>query len=54
VEFGFSVLVMAVMSSVAGVLIDRGVSPFGLAGLTGVVLLAPGALWLWALRIWRR
>jgi MFS family permease len=54
VEFGFSVLVMAVMSSVAGVLIDRGVSPFGLAGLTGVVLLAPGAVWLWALRIWRR
>jgi MFS family permease len=53
VEFGFSVAMMAVMSSAAGVLIDRGVSPFGLAALTGAVMLIPAVAWLWALRLWR-
>jgi hypothetical protein len=53
VEFGFSVAMMAVMSSSAGVLIDRGVSPFGLAALTGAVMLIPAVAWLWALRLWR-
>lgn len=53
VEFGFSVAMMAVMSSSAGVLIDKGVSPFGLAAVTGTVLLIPAVAWLWALRLWR-
>ena len=53
VEFGFSVAMMAVMSSTAGVLIDRGVSPFGLAAVTGAVMLIPAMVWLWALRLWR-
>ena len=53
VEFGFSVAMMAVMSSTAGVLIDSGVSPFGLAAATGAVMLIPGVAWLWALRLWR-
>lgn len=53
VEFGFSVAMMAVMSSTAGVLIDRGVSPFGLAAVTGAVMVIPAVAWLWALRLWR-
>jgi hypothetical protein len=44
---------MAVMSSSAGVLIDRDVSPFGLAAVTGAVMLIPAVAWLWALRLWR-
>jgi MFS family permease len=54
VEFGMSVAMMAVMSSSAGVLIDKGVSPFGLAALTGGVMILPALAWLWALRLWRR
>lgn len=53
VEFGFSVAMMAVMSSSAGVLIDQGMSPFGLAAVTGAVMLLPAAAWLYALRLWR-
>jgi len=53
VEFGFSVAMMAVMSTSAGVLIDRGISPFGLAAVTGVVMLIPAVAWWWALRLWR-
>lgn len=54
VEFGFSVLTMAIMSSTAGVLIDGGTSPFGLAAVTGAVLLLPAVAWLFALRLWRK
>ena len=53
VEFGFSVAMMAVMSSTAGVLIDQGISPFGLAAVTGAVMLIPAFVWLFALRLWR-
>jgi MFS family permease len=53
VEFGFSVATMALMSSTAGVLIDKGMSPFGLAAVTGAVMLIPAVAWLWALRLWR-
>ena len=53
VEFGFSVAMMALMSTSAGVLIDKGVSPFGLAAVTGAVMLIPAAAWWWALRLWR-
>ena len=53
VEFGFSVAMMAVMSSSAGVLIDQGMSPFGLAAVTGAVMLIPAVAWLYALRLWQ-
>ena len=53
VEFGFSVAMMAVMSTSAGILIDQGVSPFGLAAITGAVMLIPAVAWLFALRLWR-
>lgn len=53
VEFGFSVAMMAVMSSSAGILIDRGTSPFGLAAITGAVMLIPAIAWAFALRLWR-
>jgi len=53
VEFGFSVLMMSVMSSGAGALIDRGASPFDAAAMTGIVMLIPAAAWLFALRLWR-
>ncbi|MBI2688074.1 MAG: MFS transporter [Acidobacteria bacterium] len=53
VEFGFSVAMMAVMSTAAGALIDRGVSPFELAAFTGAVMVIPALAWLYALRLWR-
>lgn len=54
VEFGFSVLMMAVTSSSAGVLVDGGVSPFDLSAVTGAALLAPTVIWCYALRLWKR
>ena len=51
VEFGFSV---AMRSNTAGMLIDRGISAFGLAAVTGPVMLIPAVAWLWALRLWRQ
>jgi len=53
VEFGFSVFMMSIMSSSAGAMIDRDVSPFGLAAVTGAVMLIPAMGWLAALRLWR-
>ena len=41
------------MSASAGILIDQGVSPFGLAAITGAVMLIPAVAWLLALRLWR-
>ncbi|HEU0120956.1 MAG TPA: MFS transporter [Bryobacteraceae bacterium] len=53
VEFGFSVLMMSIMSTAAGTLIDQGMSPFGLAAVTGAVMLIPAIAWTFALRLWR-
>jgi len=53
VEFGFSVLNMAIMSTAAGAMIDRGATAFDVAALTGLVMLIPAVAWLFALRLWR-
>jgi MFS family permease len=53
VEFGFSVLTMTLMSSLSAILIDHGMSTFGVATVTGLVMLIPAVLWSFALRLWR-
>ncbi|HEV2689904.1 MAG TPA: MFS transporter, partial [Bryobacteraceae bacterium] len=53
-EWAFSVVAMSASSYSAGVLIDRGWSAWGVASLTGVVMLVPALLWGLTLVSWRR
>lgn len=52
-EFAFTMLILAIVSFVAGRLVDAGVAVRTLAIATGVSLLVPAAAWLVAGRAWR-
>jgi hypothetical protein len=52
-EFAVSMFVLSMTSYGAGLVVDRGVPVLEVALWTGVALLAAGAVWLRALRLWR-
>jgi MFS family permease len=52
-EFAFMTISMSISSSLAGMFIDRGVSPDTVATSAGVIMVIPGLLWLAAQRLWR-
>ncbi|MFN7933475.1 MAG: MFS transporter [Bryobacteraceae bacterium] len=51
-EFAFMTISMSISSSLAGLFIDRGVSPDTVATSAGVIMLFPAMLWLLAQRLW--
>ncbi len=52
-EFAFMTISMSISSSLAGMFIDRGVSPDTVATSAGFIMLLPATLWLFAQRLWR-
>ena len=52
-ELGLSMLTLAVGAYLAGLLIDRGIESRAVAVGTGLVMLIPGGLWAWTLRLWK-
>lgn len=51
-EFAFTMLTLAIVSFVGGLLVDSGMTVRMLATLTGLVVLLPAAMWLGAQRLW--
>jgi len=52
-DLGFCMLLMAVSGYIASVAIDCGIGVRTAAFFTGVAMLVPASVWLWALRLWR-
>ncbi len=52
-EFAFMMLTLAIVSFIAGRLMDAGVGVRAIAVATGVLMLAPAAAWTIAVRAWR-
>ena len=52
-DYSFLVLTMSLVSYLAGILIDFGLSPQQLAALTGVLGIGPAIAWTLALRLWK-
>ncbi len=52
-EFAFMTISMSISSSLAGMFIDKGVSPDTVATSAGMIMVIPGLLWLVAQRLWR-
>jgi hypothetical protein len=52
-ELGFAMVTMAGGAYLAGYFLDAGVPASTVARDTGLLMLIPAALWLWAQRLWR-
>lgn len=52
-ELGLNMMMVSLTSYLAGTFIDMGTPVRQYALLTGISLLAPGCVWLWAMRLWK-
>src|SRR6266849_830900 len=52
-ELGLNMMMVSLTSYLAGTFIDMGTPVRQYALLTGISLLAPGCVWLWAQRLWK-
>jgi len=52
-ELGLNMMMVSLTSYLAGTFIDMGTPVRTYALLTGISLLAPGCVWLWAMRLWK-
>jgi hypothetical protein len=52
-DLGFAMLTLSIVAYLTGVATDLGIPLRTLAAASGVLLLVPAAVWLWAQKFWK-